>query len=227
MDLDAAIEPGAADFLMLVDSNIGFNKVDPLIERSLAYTIDLRDPAAPRGEVRLRYRNTVTRPVECVHEASYGPALYEALQTRCYWDYVRLYAPGGAQLLEGSLPPAAAATLLSGVDEPGIWQAAEGERLTTVFSGVFVLPTAGEAELRLAYLLPPEVLLAQADGSLVYELRLAKQPGTEGLPVEVTVLVPAGTQPSDLGNFTSPSADVLHWSGRLTQDVTLSVTLGP
>ena len=227
MGLDGALQTGPGDFLMLVDTNVGFNKVDRRVERSLAYTVDLRDPSAPRAEVVVRYRHTVDTPVACVHQASYGLAVYEDMQTRCYWDYVRVYAAPGASFLGGSLPPTPAEVLLTGQDEPGTWTPALGERGTTEFSGIFVLPTAGEAELRLAYRLPDQVLLHRADGSRVYSLRLSKQPGTEGTPVEVTVLLPEGAALREAEGWTALSADTLHWQGLLVTDVTVSLTLEP
>ena len=227
MRLDGALHTGLGDFLMLVDTNVGFNKVDPRVERSLSYTVDLRDPQAPRAEVAVRYRHTIDTPVTCVHQASYGSAVYEDLQTRCYWDYVRVYAPSGALLLGGRLPRTPAQYLLTGQDEPGMWTARTGEPGTTEFSGIFVLPTAKQAELRLAYRLPDQVLLHRADGSRVYSLRLYKQPGTQGTPVEVTVLLPEGATLRAAEGWTALSADTLHWQGLLVTDVTVSLTFGP
>jgi hypothetical protein len=227
MGLDGALQIGPGDFLMLVDTNMGFNKVDRRVERSLTYTVDLRDPSTPWAEVVVRYWHTVDTPVACVHQASYGSAVYEDLQTRCYWDYVRVYAPSGASFLGGSLPPTPAEYLLTAQDEPGTWTAALAERGTTEFSGIFVLPTGGEADLRLAYRLPAEVLLDRPDGSRIYSLRLSKQPGTEGMLVEVTALLPEGVTLQEAEGWTALSADTLHWEGRLVTDVTLSLTFVP
>ena len=46
---DGAMHPGDGDYLYLVDSNVGFNKVDSVIQRSLAYQVDLSDPESPDG----------------------------------------------------------------------------------------------------------------------------------------------------------------------------------
>jgi hypothetical protein len=227
MGLSGALQAGPGDFLMVVDSNLGFNKMDPRVERSLSYTVDLRQPGAPQAALVMRYRNTVTVPVFCQHRSNYGTTGYEGMQARCYWDYVRVYAPPGTNLLGGRLPPTPGKYLLTGVDEPGTWTSAAGERGTTEFSGLFVLPTAQEAELCLEYRLPEGVWLEEADGSRAYSLRLSKQPGTEGTPVTVTVLLPAGAQVREAAGWIAQSPDRLVWQGRLVTNASLRLTLTP
>jgi hypothetical protein len=227
MGLDGSLQTGPGDFLMVVDSNLGFNKMDPRVERSLSYTVDLRQPGAPQAALIMHYRNTITVPVVCQHSSNYGTTVYEGMQARCYWDYVRVVAPPGASLLGGGLPPTPGKFLLNGHDEPGTWTSAPGERGTTEFGGLFVLPTAQEAELRLEYRLPEGVWLEQPDGSRAYSLRLSKQPGTEGTPVTVTVLLPAGAQVREAADWTAQSPDRLVWQGRLVTDASLQLTLAP
>lgn len=225
--LDGAIETGAGDFLMLVDTNMGFNKVDGRVERSLAYTVDLRDPAAPRAEVFAHYRHTVAAPIACVQKADYGSAVYEDMQARCYWDYVRVYVAPGSSLVDGSLPPTPGAYLLTGTDEPGIWTPESGENGTSLFSGIFVLPTGRTADLRLTYRLSPRILSERPDGTRAYSLRISKQPGTDAMPVQVTILLPSNALVLDAGGWTTVSLDHLSWQGKLLTDVTLSFVLAP
>ena len=227
MGLDGALHPGPGDFLMLVDSNVGFNKVDQSIERNVGYTVDLRDPSTARVEVNVRYRHTVDTPVVCVHQTSYGSEVYEDLQNRCYWDFVRVYAPGGASLLGGSLPPTPGAYLMGGVGEPGTWTLAAGERGTSVFSGIFVLPTGSAADLRLEYSLPPRVLSLHPDGTRVYSLTISKQPGTEAVPVQVSALLPLNARILDAAGWTTVTPERLSWQGKLRTDISLSFTLAP
>jgi hypothetical protein len=224
---DGSLQPGPADFLMAVDSNFGFNKVDPLIERSLDYTVDLRGAEAPTGEVKLTYHHTLETEVPCTHQASYGEGAYADMQKRCYWDYVRLYAPDGTTPLGGSLPPIPGDWLLSGEDEPGVWSKAEGVKGTTLFSGVLVLPAGDTASLQLRYALPENVLLAGPGGARVYLLRLAKQPGTEGVPVSVILLPPEGLQILEAEAWEQRADGSLRWEGVLDSDVELMVRFGP
>ncbi|MFQ5923773.1 MAG: type IV pilus biogenesis/stability protein PilW, partial [Anaerolineales bacterium] len=220
---DGALTPGAGDFLMLVDSNVGFNKVDPKVGRSLAYAVDLSDPRTPRASVRIRYLHSVVEEAPCVHVASYGEGTYADLQARCYWDYVRVLTPNGSQLIEGSLPPTPGVWLLSGSAEPGLWDVAEAEGGTTVFGGIFVLPTGAQAELDLAYTLPASVVSKEPDGSLDYALRLTKQPGSEGIAVTVQIIPPESFTARNPQGWEVLVEGSLLWEGRLTKDVELDL----
>jgi hypothetical protein len=72
LDLDGSVRPAAGDFVMLVDWNFGFNKVDPLIQRSLSYEVDFSDPREPKATLTAHYVHTLDEPVACRAEAEYG-----------------------------------------------------------------------------------------------------------------------------------------------------------
>ncbi len=46
-DWNGALQSNSGDFLMVADSNIGFNKTNAVVQTSLAYDVDLSDPSAP------------------------------------------------------------------------------------------------------------------------------------------------------------------------------------
>ena len=172
---DGALRPGDGDFLLVVDSNVGFNKANPHIEQEIVYQVRVEEcggePCArPRAELTLRYRHTA--PVhleECIHAPRYGDS-YEEMTERCYFDYVRVYAPAGSELRESS------------GFQPGSVETMSGERGTQLFAGFFVIAPGEEREIKLSYDLPSAVV---ADG--VYRLRVQKQPGTGALPLRVQV----------------------------------------
>ncbi len=224
LGLDGALDPGSGDFLMVVDSNVGFNKMDARIERQLSYTIDLRRPDAPQASAAMRYRNPVASAVACRQEASYGTGAYEDMQLRCYWDYVRVYTPAGAALLGGGLPPTPGSDLLNGRDQSGAWESGTGEHGTKVFGGMLVVPTHQQVAWQLEYRMPPGIVLETPDGSLEYRLHLSKQAGTEGVRAEVSLLLPEGAQVQEAPGWTTPSPGTYVWDGRLVTDVNLSLT---
>ncbi|MBC7257167.1 MAG: DUF4012 domain-containing protein, partial [Chloroflexi bacterium] len=85
------------DYLLVLDTNVGWNKVDRHIARAIAYDITLGVPS--EGRVCLTYRNQADVHLErCEHRAEYGDS-YEALTLRCYWNYVRVFVPLGSELL--------------------------------------------------------------------------------------------------------------------------------
>jgi hypothetical protein len=118
----------------------------------------------------------------CVHEARYGDS-YEDMVRRCYFNYVRVLAPAGAQLRSAE-----------GFETADV-SVRPGERGATQFAGNLVLPPGKTARLRLSYELPAELF----DGD-VYNLRVQKQPGIPAWPVRVLLVDPDGVwQPAAPG----------------------------
>jgi hypothetical protein len=192
--------PGSSadqDFLMVVDSNVGFNKADPNVARSVDYDVDLSDPAVPRARLSVRYQNLSSRPVEaCVQEARYGETYADMLQ-RCYWDYVRVYVPAGSELLAGpdlALPSGSLLARIGGAGLPETIQTILDADGWSVWASFFDLSPMEDRELIWEYRLPPAVVQRAADGSYQYRLRMQKQAGTVDVPLTVRVRVPAGAE---------------------------------
>lgn len=167
-----------ADYLALVDSNVGFNKADMVIERSLGYRVEWPDgPDAPAvATATVTYTHTLAADVgECVASPEYGKD-YDAMAARCYFDYVRLYTPEGSRLLE-----------VSGVQE-GTAEERMGEAGTRLFAGYFSVPPGESHTVTFRYRLPASL---GPDG---YRLAVQRQAGTGPLPLEVNV----GGQETDL-----------------------------
>lgn len=176
--VDGAILPTRGDYLMVVDTNMGFNKVNPRIEQRIEYTVNLA--AAGRSQARLTawYTNTASvRLTECVHGAVYGRT-YEDMMERCYWDYLRVYAPLGS-------------TALLGRDSPDMTVAQDGDKET--FAAFFVVAPGATHALDVGYLLPPGIPQRQEQIDR-YSLLVQKQPGTSSLPLSVAVELPAGAR---------------------------------
>ncbi len=190
---DGAIRSTEGDYLLVVDTNVGFNKVDPHVERAIDYQVVIDQDGEAHGEVRITYWNESKKKVkECVQEARHEPT-YDQMMEGCYWDYLRLYVPEGSlmtgateiPLPEGSLP-----RRLGGAeaDEGGpIVGPPEGGK--EVLSHFFVVPPGQELEVRFAYDLPAWVF-QKADGR--YNLLVQKQPGTQAVPFRFSIIVPPG-----------------------------------
>jgi hypothetical protein len=170
-----AIDPGADDFLLVVDSNVGWNKVNGIVQRTTRYTLTPRADGSAWVDLELVYQHQGEASSEpCVHEARYGDT-YEEMARRCYFNYIRVLAPAGAQLrsAEGF--------------EPAEVSVRPGEHGATQFAGNLVLPPGNTARVRLSYELPIGLL----DGD-VYNLRVQKQPGIPAWPVRVLLVDPTG-----------------------------------
>ena len=202
---DGAILPADGDYLMVIDSNTGFNKVNPLIEEELEYHAWL--DTTPRAELQITYRHRGTKHLtQCIHETRYGDS-YADMRERCYWDYVRVYLPAGAVVRD-----------VSGFD-PGSVEPATQEGARLIVSGLMVLAPGQERTVRIAYELPNSVY---AKGS--YQLIVQKQPGTGALPLSVVLEdanCRAGLQSDTLGAVTA--GPILRWNTDLRLDRQLEV----
>lgn len=224
--LDGGLQPGGGDFLALIDSNLGFNKVDPLIDRRLEYRVDLSQPGRPTASVLITYHSTIQAQVQCRHGAFVESSTYTDLQQRCYWDYYRIYVPGGVEPISSQAPAVPAAWLLTGEAQPGEIQFTDAENGTSVFSGLFVLPTERTVQIELAYLLPSSIL-TETNGSLTYTLELFKQPGTQGTPFMISIQPPRRTIPEAGSGFEQDSDGRLKLEGRLYTDQSFQIQFRP
>ena len=158
--------PKESDFLAVVDSNVGFNKVNAAVQQAIAYRVE---PVSGGLDATLTLTYTHTAPAGaepiCDRTPRYGDS-YDALINRCYWDYVRVYAPGNSELLAAD-----------GLNQSSTEQ---GERGTTIFTGSFTLPPGNQHVVILRYRLPADVSAES------YRLFVRKQAGTLAPPLTVS-----------------------------------------
>ena len=202
---DGALRPFAGDYLMVVDSNVGFNKANPNVEQTLDYRVSLDGAGQATAHLTLTYRHRIQRPSPaCVHESHYGDSYADMLE-RCYWDYLRVYVPAGSEVLQ-----------VLGADEPAEVYEEDGR---TVIATSFLVETGQARRIEIHYQpnLPPS--------ENHYALLIQKQPGTGALPLRVGVTLPSGTQPASLS---PPGAAWLDgkavWQGVLSQDLEIELS---
>jgi len=87
---------------------------------------------------------------------------------RCYWDYIRVFVPSGAELLGRE-----------GVEDGNL---AEPEQGMAVWDGMMVLPPGESLEVVFRYRLPERVADSES-----YQLYVQKQSGTWALPIHVEI----------------------------------------
>jgi hypothetical protein len=193
---DGALRRAEGDYLMVVDANLGFNKVNPMIGEGIRYAVDLRDPLRPEASLVLEHSHQGEGTgAPCRHESRYG-LTYEAMMERCYWDYVRVYAPSGSELVEGMHHPIPGDLLVTGRSRSGEPEVLGEEGGKAVFGSFFVLAPGERIETRLSYSLPPGVVEREGD-DWRYRLLIQKQGGADARPVRVTVTLPEGARVAD------------------------------
>lgn len=173
---DGALRPPAqGDYLMVVDTNVGFNKVNAVVQEAITYTVRLDGTGGAEAELTIHYFHGATKPITtCVQEARYGDS-YDEMQQRCYWDYLRVLVPPGTVILSQE-----------GLEE-GTFEVLHEDRRYDTLSGLLILKPQEERTVRLAYRLPTGRL-----GSETYRLRVQKQAGTDALPFALQVVGPDG-----------------------------------
>lgn len=157
--------PQGSDFLAVIDSNMGFNKANAAVRQQIGYRVEPTEGGLA-ATLALTYTHTAAAGSEevCDRSPRYGDS-YDEMIRRCYWDYLRVYAPGGSELL-------AATGLLHADTEPG-------ERGTAVFAGDFVLRPGEQQVVTLRYRLPADLPAAP------YRLFIRKQAGVLAPPLTV------------------------------------------
>ena len=193
MGWDGALIHSPGDYLMVVDTNMGFNKVNALVEESLEYVVDLADLAHPRATLTVRHRHPLEHAqTPCRQEPRYD-ATYEQMMERCYWDYLRVYVPAGTSLLEATPHPVSGLELMSGQASPGEVTVGPAEHGHDVFATFLLLHPGENLETRFEYALPEGVLQGR-EGGFEYVLVAQKQPGTRAIPLRVLILLPSGAE---------------------------------
>ena len=163
--------PASGDFLAVVDSNVGYNKVDAALQRGLQYEVTWPQGADQPAQVMLTL--TYTQPVVaedpgCNPAPRYGEN-YADLIARCYFDYVRVFVPEGSELID-----------VGGID-PQTVTSTIGEQGTQQFGGYFVVPPNSSKSVSFTYRLPAGIT---PQG---YTLRVQRQAGTDPLPIRIMV----------------------------------------
>ena len=222
---DGALVDAPGDYLMIVDANLGFNKVNPLIAESLTYTVTLRDPAHPQATLILSHSHTgLATGAPCHHQARYDLS-YEQMMQRCYWDYVRVYVPGESRLLEATPHPIPGRLFLTGKGRTGEAEILAGEGGKSVFATFLVLAPGEQAETSFVYSLPVGVV-EEAGDTWRYRLHIQKQGGTAASDVRVALNLPGGTEIIAASPPpTRREGDTLLYELNLRTDIELKVSL--
>ncbi len=173
-----AVADTVGDYLLVVDTNMGFNKANGVVTRALDYAVTIDAAGLARGRVLVSYDNPSSRATECVHEPSYE-ATYDLMMNRCYWNYLRVYVPDGATLM--------ASEDGADLEDAGV------EAGKQVWAYWLVIPTRSKQEVELTYYLPRPVL-SSVGAAREYRLLVQKQAGTDTTSLHVSVTLPAGAK---------------------------------
>ncbi|HEX2294759.1 MAG TPA: DUF4012 domain-containing protein [Actinomycetota bacterium] len=213
MDWDGAIRAArGADYLYVVEQNVGGNKFDYFAEQTTTMDVAIEgDDAAVSTETRVRSGVFLPQP-----RWSAG----DSARTGLHWPMMNVYVPLEAELTgatyEGEredTPPG----LVTVADTPS----EHFERGKKVWSSTFVIPPGEEAAMRLDYRVPGVV--RSRDGRRVYRLIVQRQPKVNPEQLRITLTLPEGA-----GRVNAPGwkrkGGVLTWDKPLKTDLDLEVS---
>ena len=193
---DGSLASMPGDFLMVVDSNVGFSKVNRNIEQSIAYQVDLDPSGSAKARLDLVYTNRSVGALRnaCSIQSSdrAGPS-YEQLKNSCYWDYLRVYVPEGSTFALSTPFPMPDGALYRTIGYNDVEDTFKSYRESgrQVFAGLFKLAPGESRSIAFVYELPQGAIVRDG-GLLTYNLTVQKQSGKRSTPVEVVVRMPEG-----------------------------------
>lgn len=193
---DGAIPAAPGDYVYPVEANISYNKVNLNISRTMSYHISLANPAEPYAMLNIEYANrSQGEPGTCWDRSPSPQRAYVYRAHDCYGNYLRLYLPQGAQMVNPPRFPIPPSYLY--VDDPAAGQFGKlpDEQGKEVYGGLIVVPIGRSVTAPFTYRLDPEqIFTLRPDGALVYRLLVQKQPGVRPYPLFVTIDLPGGAE---------------------------------
>jgi len=192
---DNAVRPREGDFLMVTDTNIGFNKTNAVVDVSLSYDVDLNDISAPVGTLFVTHKNNANKGVPCIHWNAGQITGEEAYAiNRCYWNYLRIYKQAGVELLDATPHAILGGWMVRGQAVPARVDKLD-EELPGVqaFGTLLVVPGGKSWSTSFKFALPGALPTSQdASGGYIYHLKVQKQPGTLAIPITIRIHLPNG-----------------------------------
>ena len=191
---NGAIRETDGDYLMVIESNVGFNKANPFVNDTIDYRVALQADGTATAELSLTYTHQGQQSDEpCQQRTPYtGNLSYYTMMNRCYYNYLRVYVPSGSILHTATPHPTPAEYLIRETPADGQAVALSDEAGKTVFAQFFVVERGQVLTTRFEYSLPK--VAQPSDGQHRYTLLIQKQAGTDNAPVSVTILLPSGAK---------------------------------
>ncbi len=199
---DGAVRAGQADFLLSIDTNLGYNKTNALVEKSLSYSVDLSSLEEPKSELVVFEQNRSKSDPLCIQWNGVSPDDPEHwyLINRCYYNYLRVYLPEGTRLLSAQAQAIPAEWMMLGQAVPARVDQLEPEMEKVPglqgFGTLMVVPGQKTQGVSFNFALPSARVLkpGPAAGQWTYQLKIQKQAGTRPLPFSLRLHLPSGAQ---------------------------------
>lgn len=222
------IEETKGDYLYVVDSNVGWSKVDRNIERNVSYLVDLSKFGRPRATLEVEYVNhSSPGSSPCEPQWQNRGENYHQISNACYWNFTRVYLPIRSNLLHKTPLPLPKSSVSA---EIGIGKTGQDTGLLSVshdklvFSGLISIEAVESRKFVLVYDLPKDTVVYGMD-NLVYNLTIQKQPGVRQKKISIELIPPDGYMPTTSSlPYTIQDSGSVNISKILKRDEYLQIT---
>lgn len=196
LNWDGRLEnPPGQDFLLVLDSNMGYNKSNMFVQRSYTYDVTLNPTGTSDASLTVQY-NYTKAPEDtavCEQGISYANAPnYQQIADRCYFNFLRIYTPANTTLTEATSHQVPGEALMSLTTWQGAATTSTEFASYTTFTNFFMLPRGERLSTAYQYRLPPNIIQQENETEFVYTLWLRKQAGASTEPVQINVTLPTG-----------------------------------
>ena len=189
--------PTDHDALMIVDTNMGYNKANIFIQRDISYDVQLADDGNAQANLSITHVHTGKETGEPCWQGTLqeyeDQAQYKDLTDKCYWNYLRVYVPENSTFISGPQHIVPAETWYGGYDWDQPTEIIAELPGFTTFANFMLLPRASELTSHYEYELPATIT-QERNQHRQYELQLYRQAGTAGQQIEVAVSLPDGAR---------------------------------
>lgn len=218
------------DRIAIVDSNIGWSKVDRNIDRSINYIVDINPASVSTGRLMTSYFNRSTDSFNtCDIQEPIHVLSYQELKSSCYWNLFRVYLADDSVVTGNetvAVPPGSVFARLgkgvSGEDSVEIDFGPGGKFV----SGILVVPP-GEGVSTSIDLILPETSVTLEGEMASYTLEIPFQPGSLSRDVGIQMNMPPGYKFHSSSHVPSLLLDgEVHFQFLAEQDELITVTMG-
>jgi UDP-glucuronate decarboxylase len=198
------IRPAIGDYLMVVDANVGSNKTNYFVKRSIYYEVERANrDGEVSSQLTVSYNHTGTS---------------NAWPGGTYKNYLKILLPLKASLIKARLGS-------ENGNEEDITSRVEidGQDGKTTFALLLEIPIGSKVSVVFNYVLPPATFPLNGDA---YDLLIQKQPGTDADPFRAKFTLPFGSNVDNSlsQGFTRQGRSVIY-EGNLRKDLELSIPL--
>ncbi len=187
--------PEDQDALLIVDTNVGYNKANLFIEQETLYQVRLNKDGSGQADLIVTHRHIGEATDEPCWQGTMAEyvnlARYSALADKCYWNYLRVYVPEGSRLISGPQHSVPGDTWFGGYDWNQPTEISTEVPGFTTFANFMFIPKGHELTSQYRYHLPT-IITQDGDQLQQYRLHLVKQASASSRQTQVQVTLPEG-----------------------------------